>query len=145
MGRLLGIDFGTKRIGLAVSDPLGIIARPLETIANDSATLNKIKKVIKDLGVEAIVVGLPFNLKGERGQKALEVEAFIEFLKSSTQLPVFEVDERFTSSTAKDTLLQMGVKKKQRQDKSKIDLMAAALILQNYLDSAPPKINNDFQ
>lgn len=136
MGRILGIDFGTKRIGLAVSDPRQIIARPLETIANNLTTLHKINKVIEDLSVEAIVVGLPFNLKGERGQKAREVELFIEKLKSSTQLPVYEVDERFTSSTAKDTLLQMGVKKKQRQDKSKIDLMAAALILQSYLDSA---------
>ncbi|MDI6802424.1 MAG: Holliday junction resolvase RuvX [Bacteroidota bacterium] len=139
MGRLLGIDFGTKRIGLAVSDPLGIIARPLETIINDSTTIDKINKQIRDFNIEAIVVGLPFNLKGERGQKAQEVEAFIEQLKNSTQLPVFAVDERFTSTTAKATLLQMGVKKKQRQDKSKIDLMAAALILQSYLDSAPQK------
>lgn len=137
MRRILGIDFGTKRIGLAVSDPLGIIARPLETIANDKTTLHKINKVIQELGIEAIVVGLPFNLKGERGQKAAEVENFIDQLKNSTQLPVFEADERFTSSTAKATLLQMGVKKKQRQDKSKIDLMAAALILQSYLDSIP--------
>lgn len=142
MGRILGIDFGTKRIGLAISDPLGIIARPLETIANDTTTLHKINKVIKDLGIKVIVVGLPFNLKGERGQKAVEVETFIDQLKKTTQLPVFEVDERFTSATAKATLIQMGVKKKQRQDKSKIDLMAAALILQSYLDSAP-KMNDD--
>ncbi len=139
MGRLLGIDFGTKRIGLAVSDPLGIIARPLETIVNDSTAIDKIIKHIKDFNIEAIVVGLPFNLKGERGQKADEVDTFIVQIKNSTHLPVFEVDERFTSSSAKATQLQMGVKKKQRQDKSKIDLMAAALILQAYLDSATIK------
>ena len=135
LARLLGIDFGTTRVGLALSDPLAIIASPYETVANDASLFKKIQALVQGERVTTIVVGMPFNLKGEKAKKALEVEAFAEQLKSSVSCEVIVWDERFTSSIAHQTLHTMGAKKKQREKKSTIDAMAAAIILQSFLDS----------
>ena len=93
--------------------------------------------MISENDVEAIVVGMPYNLKGEKSTKAKEVEDFINQIKQRCEIEVIEWDERWTSATAHETQIMMGVKKKDRQNKSKIDEMAAALILQSYLDSHP--------
>ena len=135
MKRILGIDYGSKRIGVAISDPLRIIARGIEVISNTPAFFDKIKMIAEKYDAEAIVVGFPYNLKGETGQSAKEVQVFIQGLKAVINIPIIEWDERFTSAVAHQTLIDMGVKRKKRQQKSTIDRMAAALILQSYLDS----------
>lgn len=134
MRRVLGIDYGERRIGIAVSDPLGIIARGIGVIKNSPAMMDEIKHFVREYDPEKIVVGMPFNLKGEKGQKAQEVEEFIRQLRVEFEIEVLHADERFTSQIAENTLLQMGVKKKGRQSKGVIDQMAAALILQGYLN-----------
>jgi putative Holliday junction resolvase len=133
--RLLGIDYGTKRIGLALSDPLGIIATPLETIANDALTFERIAAIVEREHARTVVVGMPFNLKGEKSKKAKEVEEFIARLKKHIRAEIIFWDERFTSTIAQQTLRSMGAKKKDRQNKSTIDSMAAAIILQDFLNS----------
>ncbi len=135
MKRILGIDYGDKRIGIAISDPMCIIATALDYIRNDDNTIDKILKLTKIYDVEMVVVGLPLNLKGERGAKSIQVYDFIQNLKQKTDLKVVEWDERFTTKIARQTIMQMGLKKKQRQDKSKIDSMAATILLQSFLDS----------
>jgi putative Holliday junction resolvase len=133
--RILGIDYGSHRIGVAVSDPLCIIAQPVGVIENSSNRDEKIKKLLSDYDISMIVVGLPLNLKGERGQKAIEKEDFCGHLERAFGLPVIRWDERFTSKISQQTLRTMDVKKKTREKKGTIDSMAAALILQGYLDS----------
>jgi putative holliday junction resolvase len=133
--RILGLDYGSRRIGVAVTDPLCIIAQPFGVIENSSNRMMQIKKVISDYEICSIVVGLPLNLKGERGQKAVETEEFCELLERDFRIPVIRWDERFTSKMSQQTLRTMEVKKKTREKKGTIDSMAAALILQGYLDS----------
>jgi putative holliday junction resolvase len=134
-GRILGLDYGSRRIGVAVSDPLGIIARPVGFIENIPDRLLSIKKLILEYEITSIVVGMPLNLKGEHGQKAIETEEFCISLERDCNLPVVRCDERFTSKMSQQTLRMMEVKKKTREKKGTIDSMAAALILQGYLDS----------
>ena len=134
--RALGIDDGSTRIGVAVSDPLNIIARGLEVVPNSPRAVERIRALAEEYDVGVIVVGMPFNLKGEMGQKAHEVELFVSVLRASAGRDVVTVDERFTSRIAQQTLITMGVKKKARQVKGVIDLTAAALILQHHLDGA---------
>lgn len=137
MKRILGIDFGTKRIGIAVSDPLRIIARSLCVLENSSGAQAKIMALVAEYEIETIVVGMPYTLKGDKGQKAEEVDAFIDRLRKVTDAEILTWDERFSSHTAHETLLTMGVRKKARASKGRIDEMAAAIILQGYLDSIP--------
>ena len=132
--RALGIDYGTVRIGIAVSDPLNIIARGLEVIKNSPASIGRIRQLAEEFDVGVVVVGMPYNLKGEVGKKAQEVEHFIAVLKRSVGREVVSIDERYTSQMAQQTLIDMGVKKKARRAKGIVDLTAAALILQHYLD-----------
>ncbi|HWP81251.1 MAG TPA: Holliday junction resolvase RuvX [Bacteroidota bacterium] len=133
--RLLGIDYGTKRIGLSLSDPLRITAQPFETVANDSKLWNRLREIIHQQEVEFVVVGMPLNLKGEQAMKAREVESFIQRLKLEIGCKVVAWDERFTSSIAQESMLRMGTKKKDRRQKGRIDSMAAAIMLQGFLDS----------
>ena len=133
--RFLGIDYGSKRIGVAVSDPTNVIARGVGVVLNSRTAIAEIKKYASEFDVAAIVVGMPLTLKGTKGQKSVEVEEFIEKLKKEVAVEIATWDERFTSAQAHQTLLDMGVKKKQRQSKERIDEMAAAIMLQAYLDS----------
>ena len=135
MKRLLGIDYGSKRIGIAVSDPLRIIAKGISVIFNSAKSIGQIKKIVEEYDIEAIIIGMPLNLKGEKGIKAEEVEIFIAELETTLNINVVRIDERFTSKIAQQTLLDMNVKKKFRQTKGNLDSMSAALILQTYLDS----------
>ncbi len=139
--RVLGIDFGSRRIGLSLSDPLKIIAQPFETLENNFTFWSRLKEIIHQQNVEMIIVGMPLNLKGQKAQKAVEVEKFIERLKSETGLEVITWDERFTSSIAQQTLLEMGTKRSERRNKGRVDSMAAAIILQSFLDNTKPSIS----
>jgi putative Holliday junction resolvase len=134
--RVLGVDYGSQRIGLSLSDPLGIIAQPIDALKNDSSLLSHLQQLSTREHVKLIVVGMPFNLKGQRAQKADEVQKFIELLKANLGIEIVAWDERFTTSIAHQTMLAMGTKKKERQKKDgRIDSMAAALILQGFLDT----------
>lgn len=132
--RILGIDYGSKRIGVAVSDPLNIIARGVRVLENSRRLMDEIRTVVAEYDPAAVVVGMPLTLGGEMGAKAKEVEAFIVRLEREIGIPVIRIDERFTSEEAHETLREMGVKMMKRRSKSAIDLMAASLILQRYLD-----------
>ena len=134
--RVLGVDFGSERIGLSLSDPLGIIASPAGSIKNDRLKWEHLREFARNQNVTLVVVGMPLNLKGQKARKALEVEEFIETLKRETGLEVLVWDERFTTMIAQQTLRAMGTRKKERQqDKGRVDSMAAAIILQSFLDS----------
>ncbi len=134
--RILGIDFGERRIGLSLSDPLGIIAKPYDTLKNDENLTSRLRDIILAEGVALCVMGMPMTLKGEKGMKARQVEEFVGRLKAETNTDVVLWDERFTTSIAQHTLREMNVKRKGRDSKSgTLDSMAAAIILQGFLDS----------
>jgi len=134
--RYLGIDYGSVRIGLALSDPLKIIANGLTTIQNDERCLENILTIIKEQNVEKIIIGKPLNLKGEMGTKAEEVLQFIKKLQEITSLEIHQIDERFTSVMAQASILAMGTpKKKRQQNKGKVDEVASAILLQGFLDT----------
>ncbi len=134
-GRLLGIDTGTVRVGLAVSDPDRILASPLDTYTrqNPDADAEYFRRVVKAEQIVGFVVGLPISLNDTEGPKAKEARAYAEWLTQITGLPVAFADERFTSSIAEDALIAGGVTHDKR--KGKRDRIAAVLILQGYLDS----------
>lgn len=134
MARILGLDYGKRRIGVAVSDPLGITAQPLEFWdARDwNGVVIKVIKLINNLGVERVVVGIPLSLSGERGPMAKEVEKFANKLRDRILIPVILLDERLTSIQAERYLRQMNVK--YTKEKHKVDILSAVIILQHYLD-----------
>lgn len=146
MSKIMGIDHGSKRIGIAISDSSSSIAFGREVIANDKKTISLLKKLIKEEEVSEIVIGYPLNLKGEKTAQTLEVEKFEEeLIKQLSSAEFSEVkisrwDERFTSKMAADSLIESGMKKKKRQDKSNLDIISAALMLQSYLDQAKNKL-----
>src|SRR6478736_688619 len=133
MGRLIGIDYGTKRVGLASTDPLKLIANTLATIhAKD--VIQYLKDFIAREEVECFVVGKPMRLDGTDSQSAVHVEKFVHLLRKNFPLiPVEMIDERFTSAIAKRSMLEMGLKKKDRANKSTVDQISAVLILQTYM------------
>jgi putative Holliday junction resolvase len=133
MGRLLAIDYGTKRVGLAVTDPLKIIASTLDTVhAKD--VIVYLKNYTAKEEVERFVVGLPKRLDGSDSQSAVHVENFVNLLrKNFPNTPIERVDERFTSTIATRSLLEMGLKKKDRANKGNVDQVSAVLILQTYM------------
>jgi putative Holliday junction resolvase len=140
--RILGVDYGSKRIGLALSDPLRIVASAYATVENDGRMWDRMKEVIQRENIEFAVVGMPLNLKGEEGMKALEVRKFVETFKSSLGLEVVLWDERFTTSLAHHYRLESGIgKKKRRNDKGRIDAAAAAIMLQGFLDSTKKSLS----
>ena len=133
--RILGIDFGTVRVGVAVSDPLRIIAQSVGTFTNNAGIFDTVAAIARQYDVGLVVIGMPYTLRGEKGMKAEEVDKFSSRLKEKLSVDVVPWDERFTSRIARQTLVQMGTTKKQRRtDKGKVDAMASALILQSFLD-----------
>jgi len=132
--RVLGLDYGSVRIGVAVSDPLKIIAQGYTTLDNNERFYPKLLEIIAEKDVALIVVGLPLNLKGERGFKSDEVDEFITVLKTKTPVEVVQWDERFTSKSAQQSIIAMGTKKMKRREKGKVDEVAAAIMLQGFLD-----------
>ena len=133
--RVLAIDRGTKRMGIAISDELKMIAQPLEYIPAEpfAKFLDRLKEILREKEVELIVVGLPRNMDGSYGPAALKVQEFVAVLKSALTLPIQMWDERLTSAQANRFLLQGNVRRAQR--KEKVDKTAAAILLQAYLDS----------
>ena len=133
--RALGIDHGTKRIGIAVSDELGIIAQPLEFIPAEPFAdfLKRLKEIIREKQVEQLVLGMPRNMDGSYGPAALKVQEFAAVLRDSVAVPLALWDERLTSAQANRLLIQANVRRDQR--KEKVDKTAAAILLQSYLDS----------
>jgi putative Holliday junction resolvase len=133
MARILAIDYGTKRVGLAVTDPLKIIASALNTVhAKD--VIVYLKNYTTNEEVERFVVGLPKRLDGSDSQSAIHVENFVNLLrKNFPNIPIERVDERYTSSIATRSLLEMGLKKKDRANKGNVDQISAVLILQTYM------------
>jgi len=133
LGRIIAIDYGTKRTGLAVTDPLRIIATALETVETKNI-LTFLAGYFEKETVDRIVMGLPKTLKNEDSQTAPAVRVLADTLKHKfPDKPVFFVDERFTSSMAKQTMIDGGMKKKDRRNKSNVDKISATLILQTYL------------
>ncbi|MEO6355579.1 MAG: Holliday junction resolvase RuvX [Ferruginibacter sp.] len=135
MARILAIDYGGKRTGLAVTDPLQIIATGLSTIESREL-IPYLKNYFLTELVELIIIGLPKNWDDSDTHGTPLAEAAIKKLrKAFPNIPVKTVDERYTSKMAKDAMLQMGMKKKDRQVKGNVDIIAATIILQEYLQS----------
>ena len=135
MSRIMGIDYGNKRTGIAVTDPLQIIASGLTTVPTHEL-FDFIAKYLKEEEVEAIVVGEPMHPDGNPAQIADQVKGFVNKLrKQHPAIQVFMQDERYTSLEAKQVILQSGANRKKRQDKALVDKVAAALILEDYLNS----------
>ena len=133
--RILALDHGTKRIGVAVSDELKMIATPLEYIAADpfEAFLARLKEIIRDKEVELLLIGMPRNMDGSYGPAALKAQEFAAAIKAKIIVPIQTWDERLTTAQAQRFLIEGGVRRKDR--KEKVDKTAAAILLQSYLDS----------
>jgi putative holliday junction resolvase len=133
--RILALDHGTKRIGVAVSDELKIIAQPLEYIPAEpfAEFLARLEQLLKEKQVELVLVGMPRNMDGTYGPAALKVQAFVAAMSNAIVVPIQTWDERLTSAQANRFLIQGKVRRDQR--KEKVDKTAAAILLQSYLDS----------
>jgi putative Holliday junction resolvase len=133
--KTLGIDYGEKRIGTALSDDLFITAQPYETVTYSSpaAAINRIKEIVENKKVMRVVVGIPLTLRGEEGHKAEEVAEFISRLQAALAgIEIKTWDERLTTSQAEKIMIEGGASRARR--KSKIDTLAAAIMLQSYID-----------
>ena len=134
MSRILAIDYGKKRTGLAVTDPLQIIATGLCTVETQKLTVF-LKDYFSKEAVELVIVGMPVNWDDEPTHATPLVQQFIRsFQKNFPSIPVKEVDERFTSKMASRAMLEMGMKKKQRQNKAMVDEIAATIMLQEFMN-----------
>src|SRR5688572_15747454 len=136
--RILALDHGTKRIGVAVSDEMKMIATPLEYISAEpfAGFLARLKEIMREKEVELIILGMPRNMDGSYGAAALKVQEFAGVLKDAITIPVKTLDERLTTVQAQKFLIQGNVRRNQR--KEKVDKTAAAILLQGYLDSLAP-------
>ena len=143
MKRILALDYGRRRVGVACSDTLGLTAQPLGVLdgRHMDQLITEISKLISEKRVQKIIVGYPLNLKGETGSSADRVSRFADRLSSITGLSVTLWDERLTSIQAQKAIHQMG--KKPSRNKDRIDTLSAVLILQNYMDHHPIKSNRD--
>jgi len=137
--RFLAIDYGLKRIGLALTDPLFTFAYPFKTIENNSRTWEEILKIIKEKNVVKIILGNPINKDGTVSKLSGVVEDFKKQLELKTKLEVVIVDERYSSQIAKERVIESVAKKSKRRDKGILDRNAAAVILQVYMDSNPKR------
>ena len=135
--RILAIDHGTKRMGIALSDELGMIAQPLEFIPAEpfAKFLERLKEILSEKQVELVLVGMPRNMDGSYGPAALKVQQFVAVLKDAIAIPIQTLDERLTSAQANRVLIEGNVRREKRRDK--VDKMAAAILLQSYLDGRP--------
>lgn len=138
MSRYLGVDYGTLRIGLAISDALGLTAQPLEVVARKDLT-KALRRVAHEYDIERVVVGLPTSLGGHEGESAFGARQLGAQIASQLGVEVDYVDERFTSRMAEGALLESGMRRRDR--KATVDKVAAAIILQTYLDRRRPSGN----
>jgi len=132
--RILALDHGTKRIGVAVSDETRTIAQPLEYIPAEPFAdfLVRLKELLVEKEIDLVLIGLPRNMDGSYGPAAQKVEAFVAVLKTAVTVPIETRDERLTSAQANRVLIQARVRRDKRREK--VDKMAAAILLQSYLD-----------
>ena len=132
--RILALDHGTRRIGVAVSDELQVIATPLEYIPTEPFAdfLTRLKEIIREKEIELIIIGMPRNMDGSYGPAALKVQTFAAVLKDAITIPIKPLDERLTTVQAQRFLIQGNVRRDKR--KEKVDKTAAAILLQSYLD-----------
>lgn len=134
--RAVGVDVGTKRVGLAKSDPLRLFAQVEGTYA-PAAALAELQRLAREEGIDVVVVGWPLTEEGEEGDATEMVDAFVEDVREALgAVDVVRRDERYTSEMAKDLLRRAGVSQPGRYDKGRVDAAAAAVILQDYLDAA---------
>ncbi len=131
MTRYLGVDYGTKRVGLALSDPLGLTAQPLDVVPR-SEVVDRVRELVATESVGVLVMGLPIGLSGDEGSSAEQARELGAELAEATGVAVEYVDERFTSRMAEAALLESGMKRRDR--KENVDKVAAAIFLQDYLD-----------
>ena len=132
MDRVLGIDYGDSRVGIALSDPLRIIAKPFKTLTNNSELLSQLRLLIDEQNIIELVVGYPINMKGLKTKQTEKVDIFINILTREFKLKITKIDERLSSVSAKSLLIQQGIKT--GHNKSQIDETSAAIILQEFLD-----------
>jgi len=133
--RILGIDYGDRRTGVAISDPFGWTAQGLEAVIGDmEKTIERISDIASSYQVESIIVGYPLNMNGTVGFRAEKTEIFINKLSQKTKLSVIKWDERLTSVYAGNTLKEVGVKAS--KNKAKVDILSAVILLQSYLDNS---------
>ena len=135
MGRFLAIDHGEKRVGLAISDPNKIISKPLKTLILSDLQYfyQELLKIISDYDIEKLVIGLPVSMDGKKTQQTTKVEEFKTYLQNKIDIPIVMFDERLSSISAKKSLISQGVKT--GYNKSQIDQTAAAIFLQQYIDT----------
>jgi putative Holliday junction resolvase len=133
--RILGIDYGLKRTGLALSDPLKIFAYPFKTLINDKNFWNELKKVIEEKNIEKIILGFPLNEGGSKSHITDQVKKFAKELGSKFKREIILWDERYTSVMAREKIIESVTKKSKRRDKGLLDQNSAAIILQEYLNS----------
>lgn len=134
MGRILAIDYGRKRVGLAVTDPLQLIANKLTTVRTHDI-LDFLKDYFEKENVEKVIIGYPLQMNNEASEAVQYINPFLKrFQKLFPDMPIEQVDERFTSKMAFQTMLDAGLKKKDRQDKGTIDAVSATIILQSYME-----------
>ncbi len=136
--RILALDPGTKRVGVAVSDELQIIAQPLEYVPAEplEALLTRVQELVRDRQIELVLVGMPRNMNGTYGPAAQKVQAFVALLQKTLSVTIKTWDERLTTAQANRLLIQGNVRRQQR--KAQVDKMAAAILLQSYLDRGSP-------
>ena len=135
MGRLLALDYGTKRTGIAVTDPMQIIASGLTTIATNEL-IDFLKKYVKEEPIDSFIIGLPKQMDNTMSESETAILKFIQKLEEQfPQIPIKRHDERFTSKMAFQTMIDGGLNKKKRRNKALVDQISATLILQSYLSS----------
>jgi len=137
MQRIIGVDYGEKRMGLAISDPLGMFATPLRTVQVSSMknSCEELISAVEEHDAGMIVVGMPYNMNGSKGEMVEKVEKFIELIKQKTDIPIEIIDERLSSQLVEKTLIAADMRRDKR--KKVIDKLAAQVILQSYMDSQP--------
>jgi putative Holliday junction resolvase len=130
--RIIGIDYGQKRVGLAMSDPLGITSQPLPFLPNDKNMFAQLKKLVEENQVSEIVVGLPITMRGSASEMTAEVEKFVDQLETHISIPIYLQDERLSTMESEKLLISADVSRKKRKEVR--DSMAASIILQDYLE-----------
>lgn len=133
--RILAVDYGTARVGLALSDEMGILASPFRTLAYSKGVVEEIAEIVRAEGVGLVVVGIPYDLKERATESTERTKRFAAKLREALPCGVEELDESLTSKRAVARMVEAGIKKGKRREKGQTDMWAAAIILQDYLDS----------
>jgi putative Holliday junction resolvase len=131
--RILSIDYGKKRIGIAITDPLQIFAYPLKTIQNNRSKWDELGKIFKEYIIEKVILGYPLKEDGTKSESTLLVEGFKEEFEKKYSFSLELVDERYSSEIARQKILESVTSRKKRRDKSLVDMNAASIILEDYL------------